>query len=352
MVDDRNPLPSNNVVFLEDFNDGTLGLMTAVSRAATPNTGTETWTTLDKGGRYSPGVVSDRGVNRLMHPDTLVQPGDLRTFVILESDVNPDPPQEDEYLQTPVLDLSAYEQVWISYDDESVISDDTTAQDLVVSVDGGSTFGAPIFSYRGGGAFDNGEEPVYAQRVFEVPAAANESAVVFAFRYAGDGDDWWWAVDNVKVTAFDADAPGSTDSDNDGLTDDEEASLGTDPANPDTDFDGLLDGTEVATETSPLNNDSDGDGLADGVEVALDTDPLDLDSDNDGLEDGAEILFGTDPTNPDSDFDGVNDGDEVFWSCDPADPFSTPQLPAAGLLGLALLASALSTTAARRLRTK
>jgi hypothetical protein len=40
-------------------------------------------------------------------------------------------------------------------------------------------------------------------------------------------------------------SPGETDSDHDGVTNDEEAKLGTDPTNPDTDGDGLLDGWEV-----------------------------------------------------------------------------------------------------------
>ncbi len=40
-------------------------------------------------------------------------------------------------------------------------------------------------------------------------------------------------------------SPGETDSDHDGLTNDEEKALGTDPYNPDTDNDGLLDGWEV-----------------------------------------------------------------------------------------------------------
>src|SRR4051812_41241630 len=54
------------------------------------------------------------------------------------------------------------------------------------------------------------------------------------------------------------------DRDSDGLTDDEEAQLGTDPANPDTDGDALLDGWEVrgvngidlaAMGASPLHKD-------------------------------------------------------------------------------------------------
>ena len=49
--------------------------------------------------------------------------------------------------------------------------------------------------------------------------------------------------------------PLNADSDNDGLTDGEEAGaagLGTDPLNPDTDGGGTPDGIEVATGTNPL----------------------------------------------------------------------------------------------------
>ncbi|HPQ94677.1 MAG: hypothetical protein KDI44_04100 [Thiothrix sp.] len=59
------------------------------------------------------------------------------------------------------------------------------------------------------------------------------------------------------------------DSDGDGLSDAEEASLGTDPNNPDTDGDGLPDGLEVDSyHTSPLIADTDGDGITDGQEIA------------------------------------------------------------------------------------
>jgi len=60
----------------------------------------------------------------------------------------------------------------------------------------------------------------------------------------------------------------SLDSDQDGLTDQEEAALGTDPNSTDTDGDGLFDYEEVRTyHTEPLNPDSDGDGYTDGQEV-------------------------------------------------------------------------------------
>lgn len=59
------------------------------------------------------------------------------------------------------------------------------------------------------------------------------------------------------------------DRDGDGLSDDEERALGTDPDNPDTDRDGLNDYEEVKIyKTNPRNPDTDGDGNNDGVEVA------------------------------------------------------------------------------------
>jgi len=60
------------------------------------------------------------------------------------------------------------------------------------------------------------------------------------------------------VSAQQAQQNGSTqnnvflDSDQDGLTDQEEQALGTDPHNPDTDGDGYLDGAEVKAGYNPL----------------------------------------------------------------------------------------------------
>jgi outer membrane protein OmpA-like peptidoglycan-associated protein len=105
------------------------------------------------------------------------------------------------------------------------------------------------------------------------------------------------------------------DLDGDGLLNDEERELKTDPLNPDTDGDGLRDGEEVHKyKTDPLNKDTDGDGLTDGEEVlTYHTDPLKKDTDGDGLNDGEEVLqYKTDPLKPDTDGDGLNDGDEVL----------------------------------------
>ena len=77
------------------------------------------------------------------------------------------------------------------------------------------------------------------------------------------------------------------DIDNDGLTDTIEESYGTNKYSADTDLDGLLDIYEIETsKTDPLNSDSDQDGLNDGDELTLGFDPLNADSLNDGIKDG------------------------------------------------------------------
>lgn len=64
------------------------------------------------------------------------------------------------------------------------------------------------------------------------------------------------------------------DSDYDGLTDEEEKSLGTDPNNVDSDADGLFDREEAKIfKTSPLIPDTDGDGYKDGEEVKAKMNP-------------------------------------------------------------------------------
>ncbi|BCX47424.1 alpha integrin [Haloferula helveola] len=88
----------------------------------------------------------------------------------------------------------------------------------------------------------------------------------------------------------------STDTDGDGLSDGDEADLGTDPNDPDSDDDGLNDGEEVTLGTDPTNPDTDGDGLSDGDEVNVEgTDPNEFDSDGDGVSDSVELILGTDP---------------------------------------------------------
>ncbi|MBC7172344.1 MAG: OmpA family protein [Polyangiaceae bacterium] len=88
----------------------------------------------------------------------------------------------------------------------------------------------------------------------------------------------------------------AVDSDGDGLSDEVEMRLGTDPRLRDTDGDLLSDGLEEETGTNPLSSDTDSDGIPDGRE----------DRNRNGIVDEGE----TDPRNPDSDGGGITDWDE------------------------------------------
>jgi hypothetical protein len=102
--------------------------------------------------------------------------------------------------------------------------------------------------------------------------------------------------------------PRLSDADGDGLSNAEEARLGTDPNLRDTDGDGLDDKEEVDGYTDPVYADTDGDGLDDGDEVKWGTDPVIMDSDGDTLLDGKEVHeLGTSPINADTDGDGIRD---------------------------------------------
>ncbi len=66
----------------------------------------------------------------------------------------------------------------------------------------------------------------------------------------------------------------SLDADNDGLTNQFEAMIGSNPTVADTDMDGLTDGFEATVGSDPLRMDTDLDGFTDGMEVQYGTNPL------------------------------------------------------------------------------
>ncbi len=125
------------------------------------------------------------------------------------------------------------------------------------------------------------------------------------------------------------------DSDGDGLTDEEEIALGTDPTNPDTDGDGISDGVEVRLKAlgfdplvknvvpgcDDLTLDSDGDGLTDCEEKLLGTDPSLVDTDGDGIPDLVELHAGTNylvnDASLDYDHDGTTNLQEILIHSDP-----------------------------------
>ena len=149
------------------------------------------------------------------------------------------------------------------------------------------------------------------------------------------------------------------DDDGDGLTNEEEQGLGTDPNNPDTDNDGMGDGAEVDVGRNPLLNegavmvpiiallledeDTDGDGILDpqdncpdeanAGQADLDGDGIgnvcDSDIDGDGVPNVNDNCdYAVNPNQADQDGDGIGDACEViiFDICDhfPFSPLCRP----------------------------
>ncbi|GEM_PF-619665 len=168
-----------------------------------------------------------------------------------------------------------------------------------------------------------------------------------------DGDEDLNGNGNVDPLEIDPNLPEddgllSPDADGDGILNEDEGRIGTDPLNPDTDGDTIPDGVEVGDDhENPLDSDGDGtidaldddsddDGIADSTEAGdddLETPPadtdedgvpdyLDLDSDDDGLTDKEEAaVYQTDPTLKDTDGGGADDYLETqIHKSDPLDP--------------------------------
>lgn len=132
--------------------------------------------------------------------------------------------------------------------------------------------------------------------------------------------------------------PQFADTDTDGLADGLEVDeYWTLPLVVDTDGDQFIDGVEVRlgtdptdissfpTESTPGFNDLDGDGISNEEERSLGSDPQRVDSDFDGLDDFVEIRkYFTSPVLVDSDGDGAWDGEEVAANTSPVNSESTP----------------------------
>ncbi|MBX5483329.1 MAG: VWA domain-containing protein [Myxococcaceae bacterium] len=158
-----------------------------------------------------------------------------------------------------------------------------------------------------------------------------------------------WLLKELIVDAVNAPAGsplGVADTDGDGLTDEQEDELGTDPFLADTDGDGFSDGVEVhfgalgAPFTPQLlpndggfdpgcpvelrGIDADCDGLLDCDEQIIGTNSAFTDSDGDGAPDEVEWHLGTQPASKDldqdPDLDGVSTRDELRMHTRVKDP--------------------------------
>ncbi len=113
-------------------------------------------------------------------------------------------------------------------------------------------------------------------------------------------------ADSVTTPAVVLDG-GVVDWDADGLVDEVEVAIGSDPTLADTDGDGLTDLAELEPHLDPLSSDADGDGVSDASDVCLAGDDA-ADADADTVADACDRCPGDpDPSQQDADGDGLGD---------------------------------------------
>ena len=140
--------------------------------------------------------------------------------------------------------------------------------------------------------------------------------------------------------------PLDPDTDHDGIGDADEWAAGT-PAGSIPGIGGVSGLGSFAQNVRAGVLDTDLDGLSDDYEKQIHTDPTQADSDHDGLPDSLEVTLGTNPISNDTDLDGLTDDAEVRYGTNPlvADAGTGPQ-PAASVPTPAVTAPAAPTPAA------
>jgi hypothetical protein len=162
---------------------------------------------------------------------------------------------------------------------------------------------------------ENGAVEYYGDFVYDDQGRTEE---VYQYLTPGTDSIWFTSDDSWAAKLVYEFLPPPADTDNDGLTDDQENGACTDVNDADTDDDGIEDGVEDANhngtvdagETDPCNPDTDGDGIQDGTESGLALSDIGDDTDPGVFIPDADPTSVTDPLDNDSDNDGILDGDE------------------------------------------
>jgi hypothetical protein len=190
---------------------------------------------------------------------------------------------------------------WVPGQPVSAVEMDTTFDgepDVTLGAWIAQTADLAYFAPGGGGPYVEGESPValraadalyfYGPHGFDglayFPDARSNGTVLFDLPLTAVADGLHPVTVTVRFT--DRTSGGRPDS----LLPDAptQQTIHTISFSPDTDGDGLPDDEEAQLGTDPASTDSDGDGLPDGEEIDLGSDPLDFDTDDDGFGDGYE----------------------------------------------------------------
>ena len=119
----------------------------------------------------------------------------------------------DTFLTTPAISLGNFgENEAILEFDSSWRPEDSQTATVEASFDGGEPVEILRWESNNANGFFHGHEVNETVRI-PLNNAADASEVVFTFGYTNAGNDWWWAIDNVKVSNFEreiVDIPGAS----------------------------------------------------------------------------------------------------------------------------------------------
>lgn len=107
------------------------------------------------------------------------------------------------FMSTPVIDISGVDAgtLWLAFD-SSWRQEDTQTASITVQFDSGAPI--EVLRWESGGGDPAFFKPDAVNETVAVelnnPAGAQEMVITFGMLDAGN--DWWWAVDNIQVTAF------------------------------------------------------------------------------------------------------------------------------------------------------
>jgi hypothetical protein len=162
----------------EDFASGIPGDW-AVVDGGSGGGAAATWTTSNPGGRWIALPVSD-------------------PFAIVDSDSAGSGAFQNEQLIAPTLDAAGCNRLTLLFDSQFrwYSGGQPEVADVDVSTDGGQSWARVL---RLEGASDGYQVPV--EKLLELTPfiAPDPTSVSIRFHYLQGGNDWWWAIDNVRV---------------------------------------------------------------------------------------------------------------------------------------------------------
>ena len=131
------------------------------------------------------------------HDHVLVADGDAYQDYVPISPSNP----MNTLFVSPSISLAGMNQNSLTLDfDSSFRPEEAQEAKVQVSYDGGTTWSTLLDYTTANSGGSGNEEHINEHLSLAANNPAGATTAIFQFGYLGAGNDWWWAIDNIKVT--------------------------------------------------------------------------------------------------------------------------------------------------------